>query len=199
MSISRKWSAAAILGAAALCTGAAYADSTAPVPASIQADITKTQGDVQSLHDTIVGDANKIQSDVQALTGSTDRATIAATLTADAQQLSSDRKSGNATIKADWQQLSTDWKAAHAANETKGQIAPLVKAMVTANLALRADLQQAVQAARQAAQGLRQSLQPERGQGKLGAGGITPTATAGAGSNHPGLAAALAGKSSSSG
>jgi len=176
MCISRKWSAAAVLAAAALMTGAAYADSTTPVPASIQADITKTQSDVQTLHDTIVADASKIQSDAQSLTGTTDRSTVIATLSADAKQLLSDRQSGNATITADWAHLKSDWQAAHAAKETNGQIAPLVKAMVTANLALRADLRQAVQAARQAVQDLRQSLRGQHRVTTPGDGGLAPAA-----------------------
>jgi len=171
MSLIRKASTAAVgLLAAAALASSALAGSSAPVPASIQADITKTSTDVKTLHDTIVADANKIQADVQSLTGSIDRSQIKSTLSADLQQLASDRKSANDTIKADWQQLQSDWQAAHAADETKGQIAPLVKEMVSSNLALRADLQQAVKSAREAIQGLRASL---KSQGSGNAGGAS--------------------------
>lgn len=152
---------AVAVGAVALTVGvlapaAALADSG--VPANVLADIAKTSADVQTLHDTIVADASKIDSDVQSLTGSTDKASVRATLKADWQKLRADRKSENATIQADLQVLRTDWKAAHAAKQGIGRIKPLVKAMHSANQALRTDLRQAVQSARQATQALRQSL-----------------------------------------
>src|SRR5581483_3807799 len=109
---------------------------------------------------------------------------------ADVKQLASDRQSGNSAIEADWQQLKSDWQAAHAANETKGQIAPLVKAMVSSNLALRADLQQAVRTARQAAAGLRQTVRQQHEQDRATKLGGGTNGGLGGGAANPGLAAA---------
>ena len=154
---------AAVALAAVLAPAAALADTG--VPANVQADISKTAADVQTLHDTIVADAAKIQSDIQALAGATDRTQIAATLKGDWQKLQSDRKAENATIKADWAQLHADAKAAREAKQGEGQIKPLVQAMVSANKALRADLQTAVKAARAATKALHQSVKGQGGAG----------------------------------
>ncbi len=159
-------SLATVVLAAALIPAASLADSS--VPANVQADIAKTAADVQTLHDTIVADAAQIQTDVAAVAGSTDKKAALATVKADWQKLSSDRKSENATIKADWAQLKADAKAARDAKQGNGQIKPLVQAMHTANQALRADLQQAAKAARQATQALKGTL---KGAGK---GAATP-------------------------
>ena len=161
---------ATVVLAAALIPAASLADNS--VPANVQADIAKTAADVQTLHDTIVADAAQIQTDVAAVQGAADKKSALATVKADWQKLSSDRKSENDTIKADWAQLRADVKAAHDAKQGAGQIKPLVQAMHTANVALRDDLKQAAQAARQATQALKGTL---KGQGK---GATSPAAPA---------------------
>ena len=161
--------AASVSVVVAFIPASALAGTGGSVPANVQADIAKTQTDVQALHNTVVADANKIQSDIKSLQGTTDCKQAAATLKADWQKLISDRIAGNATIKADWKQLRSDWQAARSSKQGRGQIKPLVQAMVSANLQLRADLRQAVKAAHQAARALRQSLKGQchnkKGQG----------------------------------
>ncbi|MGZ4399006.1 MAG: hypothetical protein ACXVZ1_11405 [Gaiellaceae bacterium] len=149
--------AAVAIGVVGLLPAVSLADSGGGVPANVQADITKTQGDVQSLHDTIVSDAAKIQSDVQGLQGTTDCTQARQTLKADWQQLRSDRVVGAGVVKQDLGQLHSDVKAARQAGQSDG-IKALLQAMRTADKQLRADMRQAVQAAHVAAKGLRQTL-----------------------------------------
>ena len=152
---ARTITAAAAIALAASLAPAALAGTS--LPATLQADIAKTHGDVQTLHDAIAADAAKIQSDVTALQGTTDRRQIAATLHADWKKLDADRRQEDTTILADWKQLNADVKAARAAHVGAGQIARAVTQMTEANLQLRADNAKAELAARQASAALRQS------------------------------------------
>ncbi|MHB8643137.1 MAG: hypothetical protein ACYDA3_09670 [Gaiellaceae bacterium] len=148
---------AAVAALAAGLGGTAARAGADPV-AAVQADVQKLVTDATLLHSTIEADAQKISADVQALQGTTTKATVQATLKADWQKVQADRAQLWPPVQADWAQLKTDVAAAHAAKAGKGQLKPL---LVQANQALaqqRAAVKQALDAAHQAAQALRQSL-----------------------------------------
>ncbi len=137
--------------------GTAARAATDPV-AAVQADVQKLVTDATLLHSTIEADAQKISADVQSLQGSTDKATIRATLKADWQKVQADRAQLWPPVQADWAQLKTDIQAVHAAKAGKGQLEPLLKQANEALAAQRAAVKQALDAAHQAAQALRDSL-----------------------------------------
>jgi chromosome segregation ATPase len=155
--------------------GAAMAGAADPVAAA-QATIQKLVSDATTLHSTVLADAQKISADVQSLQGSTDRAAARQTLKADAQKIKADRAQLWPTVQADWAQLKTDLQAVRDSKTGKGQLKPLLQ-QAKAQLAQERDaVKTALQAAHQAAQGLRNSLK-QSGSGSHGNGSGSGTTT----------------------
>jgi hypothetical protein len=146
--------AVALLAAGAATVARAGSD---PVSA-VQTDVQKLMTDATLLHSTVQADAEKISADVQSLQGSTNRVTIRTTLQADAQKVQADRAQLVPPVAADWAQLQTDVQAARAAKAGQGQLKPLLQQANQALAQQRAAVKQALDAAHQAAQALRQSL-----------------------------------------
>jgi hypothetical protein len=152
--------AAAVLGVVAFVPAALAAGD--PV-AAVQADLTKLQSDFSAAHDTLIADAQKLQSDAALIKpGNKDAAKSA--LKADWTKLQSDFQAKHVTMQADWQQLHADFLAARDAKA--GTRADRV-ALRTAEQQMRqtfqtgrAQVHEAVQAARAAIQAARKAGAP---------------------------------------
>ncbi|MGD0272638.1 MAG: hypothetical protein ABSB96_02775 [Gaiellaceae bacterium] len=135
----------------------AVAASSDPV-GTVNADIAKLQTDFTAAHDTLIADANKLQADAQLLTGS-DKTQAKATIKADFQQLRSDFQSSRTTMHADWAQLRSDYAAAHNGQLSRSDRVNLRLAVRQLKVILRqgrAEVHQAIMAARKAIRSARQ-------------------------------------------
>ncbi len=140
----------AVIALAAFSAPIALADD--PLGA-VKADLSKLQADFKSAHDTLMADAQKLKSDAALVKpGNKDQAKAA--LQADWQQFKSDFHAKHSLLQADWQQLHRDLAAARAANGgKKTEVQALkqqLKQMRQSFVAGRAEVHQAVQAAKQA-------------------------------------------------
>ena len=147
--------AAAVL---ALAAGATIAQADSDPAAAVKADLQKLVADATTLHSTIQADAAKISAEVQALQGSTDPKTVRATLQADWKQVQTDRARLLPPVQADGARLKQDLAAVHAAKAGSADLRAAVKQAHDMLVQERADARQALQAAHDAAQALRQSL-----------------------------------------
>ena len=149
-----------LLAAAVLVSavGAVAARADTDPGAAVTADLQKVVADATALHAAVQADAAKIAADAQALQGSTDAKAARAALQADWQQVVTDRQKLVPPVLADLKQLAADLQAVHAA---KAGSPDLRAALRTANQTLaqeRRDAAQALAAAHQATQALRQSI-----------------------------------------
>ena len=146
--------AALALAVAAIVPVMALADD--PL-ATIKADITQLQSDVQTKHDAVLADAATLQSDATSLVGS-DKTTAKAKIKADVLKLQGDWQSLLSVCLSDRAKLQSDVAAARANGIGKGEIHPLIR---EANLQIRAsnyEMRAGVLNARAAVVALRQSF-----------------------------------------
>jgi opacity protein-like surface antigen len=136
--------AAVTLAAAASAATAAPADQAG----AVKADLTLLQSDITKAHDTLLADLRKITADL----GKGRDA-----LRSDIQSFRSDRESLVGAVKADIQQLKSDLKAAKDAKIELGGLKPLAQSVRDLGRGDRADVQQAVQTARDAVKSLKGS------------------------------------------
>lgn len=131
--------------------------------AAVQADLTKLQSDFSAAHGTLMADAQKLQGDA-ALVTTGDKKAARTALKADWTKFQSDFHAKHVTMQADWQQLHADLQAARQAKAgTKADRVGLRTAeqqMLRTFRTGRAQVHQAVQAARTAIQAARRAGAP---------------------------------------
>jgi opacity protein-like surface antigen len=140
-----------LLATAAVSLAATVSAATA-APAdqagAVRADLTQLQSDITKAHDALVADVAKITADI----GKGRDA-----LRADIEAFRSDRQSLMGTVKADIAQLRSDLKAARDAKVDSGDLKSLAHSIRDLGKSDRADVQQAVQNARDALKALKGS------------------------------------------
>ena len=140
--------AAVTLAAAVSAATAAPADQAG----AVKADLTQLQSDITKAHDTLLADVAKITAD---LGKGPD------VIRADIQAFRSDRESLVGAVRADLQQLRSDLKAARDAKVDPGDLKTLAQTVHELAKSDRADVQQAVQNARDALKALKGSAPPK--------------------------------------
>jgi hypothetical protein len=111
-----------LLAATALFLVLVPAALAADPGAALTADLQKLTADRATMHATLIGDIQKVTADAKAGLGSTDKASLKATIRADVQKLTADLASNHATMQADRAQAYADYQAAKAAHVKVSQL-----------------------------------------------------------------------------